>query len=89
MRQKFLVKAGLNKYGRQLYLNGYVDDEESWDISAVPLPMGKRRCNKTIKNAERDLPKLRERFPTKYRDDISFEIVEYTDDYNRNVLIEN
>lgn len=89
MRQKYLVKAGLNKYGRQLYLIGYVDDERGWDISAAPIPMSKRRCNEVIKNATTDLPKIRERFPTKYRDDISFEIVEYTDEYNRNVIIQD
>ena len=49
MRQKYLVLAGINKYGRQMYLDGYIDEETAWDISAVPVPMSKSKCNQIIK----------------------------------------
>ena len=82
LRQKYLILAGTNKYGRQLYLNGYVDDETAWDISTVPIPMTKTKCNKIIKIAQNQLPALREKYPRKYKDDISFEIIDYIDKYN-------
>ena len=82
LRQKYLILAGINKYGRQLYLNGYVDDETAWDISTVPIAMTKTKCNKIIKIAQSQLPLLKEKNPYRYKDDISFEIIEYIDKYN-------
>jgi hypothetical protein len=79
MKQKYLVKAGINRYGRQLYLNGYVDDENAWDISVVPIPMSKTRCNKTIKLAQQGIIEISKKFPKKYPQDIEFELVEYVD----------
>lgn len=79
MRQKYLVKAGMNRYGRQQYLNAYVDDEAAWNISVVPVPMSKSKCNKIIKIAEQEILNIREKFPKKFGDNVVFEIIEYVD----------
>ena len=79
MRQKYLIIAGVTKTGRQMYLSGYVDDENAWDISVVPIPMSKTKCNKIIKLAQQGIVEILKKFPRKYPQDIEFEIVEYID----------
>lgn len=86
MRQQYLITAGINKYGRQMYLNGYVDDETAWDISAVPVPMSKSKCNQIIKQAEKDIIKISEKFPRKYMGLTSFEIIPYEEKLFTNIV---
>lgn len=52
-RSKYVIHAGTNKIGRQLYLNGYDDDPEHFDISVVPYVTTKTRCYELIALAKK------------------------------------
>ena len=78
---KCIIRAYINKRtGRQMYLAGW-DDNLDWMISAVPYACSRKKCEKLIKKAEKQIAainaeqNIRRRFPK----DISFEIVEYSD----------
>ena len=86
-RKKYVIKAGTNKYHRQMYLNQYTDVDE-WVISAVPLPLSKRKALNLIKRVKVEIIPLREKFPKKYPEDMEFELEEYTEKYNYSVGVD-
>ena len=53
MRQKYLIKAGITKLGKQQYIN-YYEDIDDWDISVVPLPLGKSLANRILKRVQKE-----------------------------------
>ena len=73
----YLIKAGTNNYGRQMFLVGYDDKKDMWDISAVPIPMKKSKCKHLIKLAEKELSQEAVFKLRRYKKDIKFEIIEY------------
>ena len=79
---RYIIQAGVNRYGRQMYLIGYTDRETAWDISAVPMPMPESKCNKIIKLAEKALSQLPPSKFIKYNDNIQFEMIEYVDKWS-------
>lgn len=80
-RKKYVIKAGVNKTGRQMYLITWVDSDE-WTISAVPFVMGKVQATRLIKRVEKELIEIREKYPRKYPKDMTFELEEYEQKYS-------
>ena len=50
----YLITAGTNKSGRQLYVSTYIDCND-WSISIVPTPMTKAKALKTIERVKKEL----------------------------------
>lgn len=75
---KYVVTAGVNKIGRQLYISSYDDAPNDWSISVVPYATTKTRCNELIALANKELKEQAEkkRFRSK-QIDIPFEIKEW------------
>lgn len=81
--EKYLITAGENKIGRQLYVSVY-NDCDDWTISIVPCPMSKQRAVKTVERVKKEyLEKMRNSKTITRRNapEIDFEIVPYVDMY--------
>lgn len=55
MRQKYVITAGINKAGRQMYICSYDDEPNYWCLSAVPYITSKTRCYELIAQIKRDI----------------------------------
>lgn len=81
-RIKYLITAGVSKYGRQQYVNIYNDTDE-WDISIVPLPISKTKAFQSIRRIEKEyLERINSKsnYKNKYPN-IQFNIIEYKEEY--------
>lgn len=76
-RTKYLITAGKNRYGREQYVN-YYNDTDEWDISIVPLPLGKTKAIQLLPKIKReynDRVKNKKSYSNKYPN-IEFELKE-------------
>lgn len=74
---RYMIKAFVNKYNRQMYLSGY-EDCSDWCISAVPHPTTYEKCETLIKRAVKKF----HTFPTIFGKSATipdFTIVEWSD----------
>lgn len=80
MRQRYVITAGKNKAGRQMYISSYDDAPNEWSISIVPYPTTKTRCYELLATVKRDLKEKESKFAIrKLQKDIPFEIVEWNE----------
>ena len=80
-KQKYLITAGTNRYGRQRYVIKY-NDTADWDISTVPIPMTKKQALNLLNRIMKEYQeRLNTRITFKYKySNIEFNIIEYMDD---------
>lgn len=81
--KKYLITAGTNKSGRQLYVSTYTDCD-AWSISIVPTPMSKERALKTIERVKKELREKNnssKSLTRKNAPEIEFGLEEYIDKY--------
>lgn len=71
MRDKYLIKAGKNRYGRQLYLHIY--EENDWAISGVPMELSKTKVTYVFPKIEKS---FRNNPPIRYNKNTQFEIAQ-------------
>lgn len=77
-RCKYVITAGKNKVGRQLYLCSWDDAPTEWMITVVPYPTTKTRCYELISLAKRQIKEDKDnKIVGKRNKDIPFEIVEW------------
>lgn len=75
--KKYIILAGTNLYGRQLYLKGY-NDCDDWEISAVPYLTTEKRCHELIEKATKYLKDKVDMFG-RHAEIPKFELVERTE----------
>ena len=71
MRDKYLITAGTNRCGRQLYVN-YYEEDSSWSLSVVPMKFGKIRANQIKQFVEKQ---LEENCPIRYKKNTKLDII--------------
>ena len=80
MRQRYVITAGKNKSGRQLYVSSFDDEPTYWDISIVPYITSKTRCYELLAQVKRDIKiKSYKSLLKKVQTDIPFEIIEWNE----------
>ena len=80
MRQRYVITAGKNKAGRQLYISSYDDAPTDWLVSVVPYITTKTRCYELLVTVRRDLKNAETKSMIKrMQKDIPLEIVEWNE----------
>lgn len=81
MRQRYVITAGKNRAGNQMYVSSYDDAPNDWAISRVPYVTTKTRCYELLAIVKRGLKAQNSEATIKrMQKDIPFEIVEWNED---------
>ena len=72
----YQIKIGKNKNGRDVYAYSFNNENNKWELSAVPLSYSFERANKIIERIYKEIDKRVEKSPYKYPKNIKIELIE-------------
>lgn len=73
---KYSIRLGINRNGKEVYAYSYNNDNNRWELSAVPLSYDFDRAIKLIEKIEKQIDDRMKKSPYKYPKNIHIELIE-------------